>query len=34
MLDTAGKEQNPLRWAHPFYWAPFVFAGSSVGGDV
>jgi CHAT domain-containing protein len=29
MLDNAGKGQDPIRWAHPFYWAPFVFAGSS-----
>ncbi|HJQ55355.1 MAG TPA: CHAT domain-containing tetratricopeptide repeat protein, partial [Vineibacter sp.] len=28
MLENAGKGQDPARWAHPFYWAPFVFAGS------
>ncbi len=34
MLENAGKGQDPVRWAHPFYWAPFVFAGSgaAIGG--
>jgi CHAT domain-containing protein len=27
MLDGAGSGGDPVRWAHPFYWAPFVFAG-------
>jgi CHAT domain-containing protein len=26
-LDGAGSGGDPVRWAHPFYWAPFVFAG-------
>ncbi len=29
LLENAGKGPDPVRWAHPFYWAPFVFAGSS-----
>ncbi|WP_178130644.1 CHAT domain-containing tetratricopeptide repeat protein [Reyranella sp. CPCC 100927] len=28
LLSGAGTGQDPARWAHPFYWAPFVFAGS------
>jgi len=28
LLQNAGTGQDPARWAHPFYWAPFVFAGS------
>ncbi|HKU94889.1 MAG TPA: CHAT domain-containing protein, partial [Vineibacter sp.] len=28
MLDGAGAGTDPVRWAHPFYWAPFVFAGN------
>ena len=28
MLDSAGDGTDPVRWAHPFYWAPFVFAGN------
>jgi CHAT domain-containing protein len=31
MLENAGKGQDPAHWAHPFYWAPFVFAGSGGG---
>ncbi|MCW5747172.1 MAG: CHAT domain-containing protein [Alphaproteobacteria bacterium] len=27
MIDGAGSGGDPIRWAHPFYWAPFVFAG-------
>ncbi len=27
MLDGAGAGSDPVRWAHPFYWAPFVYAG-------
>ena len=30
-LDGAGSGGDPVRWAHPFYWAPFAFAG--VGGQ-
>lgn len=30
MLTEAGRGELPDRWAHPFYWAPFVFAGTSV----
>ncbi|MBX3503495.1 MAG: CHAT domain-containing protein [Alphaproteobacteria bacterium] len=29
MLDGAGKGQDPAEWAHPFFWAPFVFAGNT-----
>jgi CHAT domain-containing protein/tetratricopeptide (TPR) repeat protein len=29
MLNDAGQGETPSRWAHPFYWAPFVFAGTS-----
>lgn len=29
MLDGAGKGQDPVEWAHPFFWAPFVFAGNT-----
>ncbi len=28
MIDGAGSGGDPVRWAHPFYWAPFVFAGA------
>ncbi|HEX2887686.1 CHAT domain-containing tetratricopeptide repeat protein [Vineibacter terrae] len=27
MIDGAGVGTDPVRWAHPFYWAPFVYAG-------
>ncbi|HJQ59786.1 MAG TPA: CHAT domain-containing protein, partial [Vineibacter sp.] len=27
MIDGAGSGGDPLHWAHPFYWAAFVFAG-------
>lgn len=30
MITDAGKGEVPARWAHPFYWAPFVFAGTAV----
>jgi CHAT domain-containing protein len=30
MLADAGQGEVPGRWAHPFYWAPFVFAGTAV----
>jgi CHAT domain-containing protein len=30
MVDDAGRGEVPGRWAHPFYWAPFVFAGTAV----
>jgi CHAT domain-containing protein len=29
MLEGAGKGQDPADWAHPFFWAPFVFAGNT-----
>ena len=29
MLEGAGKGQDPAEWAHPFFWAPFVFAGNT-----
>jgi CHAT domain-containing protein len=32
MVTSAGQGETPARWAHPFYWAPFVFAGTSAGG--
>jgi CHAT domain-containing protein/tetratricopeptide (TPR) repeat protein len=32
MLAEAGQGESPGRWAHPFYWAPFVFAGTAVAG--
>jgi CHAT domain-containing protein len=32
MVTSAGQGETPARWAHPFYWAPCVFAGSSAGG--
>ncbi|MCC7427672.1 MAG: CHAT domain-containing protein [Alphaproteobacteria bacterium] len=32
MLDSAGTGPNPAGWAHPFYWAPFVFVGATGGG--
>lgn len=30
MVSEAGQGELPDRWAHPFYWAPFVFAGTAV----
>jgi len=27
LLAGAGADGDPIRWAHPFYWAPFTFAG-------
>lgn len=30
MVTDAGSGELPERWAHPFYWAPFVFAGSGI----
>jgi CHAT domain-containing protein len=30
VLSEAGQGETPARWAHPFYWAPFVFAGTAV----
>jgi CHAT domain-containing protein len=32
MLQNAGGGQDPARWAHPFFWAPFVFVGSGAAG--
>lgn len=32
LVTSAGQGETPARWAHPFYWAPFVFAGSAVAG--
>lgn len=29
LLEGAGKGQDPAEWAHPFFWAPFVFAGNT-----
>jgi CHAT domain-containing protein len=29
IVTSAGQGETPARWAHPFYWAPFVFAGSA-----
>jgi CHAT domain-containing protein len=29
MVTEAGRGEVPDRWAHPFYWAPFVFAGTA-----
>ncbi len=29
MLREAGTDGNPAIWAHPFFWAPFVFAGNA-----
>lgn len=29
MVNDAGRGEVPDRWAHPFYWAPFVFAGTA-----
>jgi CHAT domain-containing protein len=30
MINGAGEDGDPIRWAHPFYWAPFVYAGAGV----
>lgn len=32
MITDAGSGEVPARWAHPFYWGPFVFAGTAVAG--
>lgn len=32
IVTEAGLGETPERWAHPFYWAPFVFAGTAVAG--
>ncbi|HKU96666.1 MAG TPA: CHAT domain-containing tetratricopeptide repeat protein, partial [Vineibacter sp.] len=28
MIANAGVGSDPIRWAHPFYWAPFAYAGA------